>query len=144
MSANIPQFFPSAFYSGVVRIDSPVSHVTLVYEQDRKFFAQHKRRKIYIRTIWPGEFGVSISYSPRPFQIHILVIQLSTGKHLIIPCFVGAPLSNGNETTDSEIENLLIEMNRLRGINPAEWDAFTRSVKEYLNAPQLNASEAIN
>jgi hypothetical protein len=141
MPNSIPQFFPSVFYSGAVRIDSPASHVAFAYEEDRKFFAQHKRRKMYLRTIWPGEFGMVISYAPRPFKVHIVVIQLSTGKHLVMPCFVGASLSSGNETTDSEIESLLIEMNRLGGIDPAEWEAFTRSVRSYLTAPQPTVND---
>lgn len=136
MSDNIPQFFASAFYKGIVRIDSPASHVTSVYEEDTRFFAHNKRRKMYIRSIWPDEFGTTFSDSPRPFQIHVLVKQLAIGTHEVTAAYVGRSFWL-LATTDLEIIQALIEIDRRRGIESAEWDAFTRAVKEHSKAPQL-------
>ena len=44
--SKLPQFCPSAFYSGIVRIDSPARQSMLIYDHDKKFFAQNRKRKL--------------------------------------------------------------------------------------------------
>lgn len=143
--SSIPQFVPSAFYNGVVRIDSPARNVMSVYEQDKKYFARNRKRRMYLRTIWPGEFGTSLSYSPRPFKIHILVKQLVIGVHEVTLVFIGNTFFDGSDSTDLEVIQVLIEMERLNGICPAEWKRFTESLHQYLNdSKPLTDGEAIN
>src|SRR3984957_8310736 len=85
LSHMIPTFYPSAFNAGDVRIDSPSIYSLPVYDYDRRFFEDHKRRKMYMRSIWPGEFGTKQIYSPRSVHIAVWVKQLAIGVHEVMP-----------------------------------------------------------
>lgn len=145
MAISVPTFFPSAFYSEVVRIDTPASNVPIVYENDRKFFARNKGRKLCIRARYMAEFGLCMHDAIIGPPIQVLVVELAKGIHMVIAVFVGKSFFEGNDLTDSDVAQILIEMERLRGIDPAAWNAFVLSWNEYKKATESSAKhEAIN
>jgi hypothetical protein len=134
LAKMIPTFYPSAFHAGIVRIDSPSIYNLPVYEYDRRFFEDHKRRKMYMRPIWPGEFGTKQMYSPRPVQIHVWVKQLAVGVHEVMPVFVSKSNINLDHTTDGEVLDLVIEMQRMDGLERIVWIEFAEQWQAYVKA----------
>jgi hypothetical protein len=141
---NIPQFIPTVFYSGIVRIDSPARQSMLVYDHDKKFFLQNRKRKLYLRMRCIGEFGLSIANFNDGPHVWVLVFQLAPSIHMVMPVFVGPSLFNGNDSTDLDTVQILIEMERLNGIDPFEWRAFIQSWNEYKQATDSAVNGCIN
>src|SRR5664280_1604459 len=121
---NIPQFIPTVFYSGIVRVDSPARQSMLVYDHDKKFFLQNRKRKFYLRLRCIGEFGLSIANSNYAPTVWVLVSHLAPSIHMVMPVFVGQSFFQSNDSTDLDTVQILIEMERLNGICPFEWQAF--------------------
>ena len=136
---NLPSFFPSAFYAGLVRLDTPACNPGFVYAADKKRFAQNRKRKMFIRSIWPGEFGTSAVYPCNIPQIHVWVKKFRPGMHEVIPVWVGTHHFNSSVTTDDEVLTIIAEMQRLGGIDSAYWDAFNKSLHEYMNTTRIEA-----
>jgi hypothetical protein len=134
LSKMIPTFYPSAFDAGIVRIDSPSIYNLPVYDHDRRFFEDHKRRRMYMRPIWPGEFGTKQMYSPRPVHIHVWVKRLDIGVHEVMPVFVSKLSIDYSQTTDGEVLDLVIDMQRMGGTERIVWLEFIDQWKAYAKA----------
>lgn len=142
MLNNIYQLCPPLFSLGLLRIDSPSSHNKEIYAQDREFFALHKKRNLYIRGCYSPEFDLEISMEEliRVPQLHVLVSQLATGIHQVTPIYRGKSFFYGNDTTDFEIVQIVIEMSRRKGIDASEFAAFEQSHIQRMKALHSAAS----
>lgn len=136
MLKDIYQLSPPLFALGLLRIDSPSSHNKEIYAQDRQFFALHKKRNLYIRGCYSGEFDLEMSMEDliRVPRLQVLVTQLATGIHQITPIYRGKSFFYGNDTSDFEIIQIVIEMARRNGIDTLEFAAFEQSHNERVKA----------
>jgi hypothetical protein len=133
---TIYKLSPPLFALGLFRIDSPSSHLTDTYAQDKEFFQLHKRRNLYIRADYNGEFDLLMDIGEwlRVPRLQVLVTQLATGIHQVVPVYRGKSFFYGNDTTDLEILQILIEMSRRNGISAAEWMVFENKHNERMKA----------
>jgi hypothetical protein len=123
---SIYQLSPPLFALGMLRIDSPSSHQRDIYSTDKEFFALHSRRNLYIRTSYMGEFDQPMEMGEwlRVPRLQVLVTKLATGIHQVVPVYRGKSFFYGNDTTDLEILQILVEMSRRGGIDASEWYLF--------------------
>lgn len=142
MLNNIYQLCPPLFALGVLRIDSPSNHNREVYAQDKNFFALHKKQNLYLRTAYSGEFDLefNITDSLRVPHLQVLVTQFAKGIHQVTPVYRGKSFYYGNDTTDLEILQILVEMERRNGIDAFEWNAFEQSQAKRMNELQSGAN----
>ena len=110
----------------MLRIDSPSSHNREIYAQDKAFFALHKNRNLYLRQNYNGEFDLEMNLqdSLRIPRLQILVTKLATGIHQVSPVYRGKSFFYGNDTSDIEILEIVMEMSRRGGIDVSEWQHF--------------------
>jgi hypothetical protein len=138
MTDTIYQLSPPLFALGLLRIDSPTCHLTDTYSHDKEFFQLHKRRNLYIRADYNGEFDqlMEIGEWLRVPRLQVLVTQLAAGIHQVVPVYRGKSFFYGNDTTDLEILQILIEMSRRNGIGVTEWIAFENQHNERMRLSQ--------
>jgi hypothetical protein len=131
-----PRFFKSIFSSGLDRMDDPTRNVALVYAQDLKFFAQNrnKKRSMYIRRAWQGEFGIEMSSLANGPPLFVWVKKFATGIHEVSVCYVGEWIVSQNLSTDYEVLQIILEMCRLGGMDRAVLREFMESLDRYLEA----------
>lgn len=133
---DIHQLCPPLFALGLLRIDSPSSYKGDVYQQDKEFFQLHKGRTLYLRAAYIGEFDLEMELAEalKTPKLHVLVTQLAKGSHQITPVYRGKAFFYGNDTTDLEVIQILIEMARRNGIDETEWVAFEDKNDRTFNA----------
>jgi hypothetical protein len=146
MLKDIYQLCPPIFALGLLRLDSPSSHIKDIYAQDRQFFALHKKRNLYIRASYCEEFDIEMSIQdlcdvPR---LHVLVTQLARGIHQITPVYRGKSFFYGNDTSDFEIIQILIEMARRNGIDAKEFATYEQKNNRSLIDAKAIKCEVIN
>ncbi len=136
MIDTVFQLSPPLFALGMLRIDSPASHSREVYANDKVFFQLHPKRNLYIRADFNGEFDQHMETGEwlRVPRLQVLVTQLATGIHQVVPVYRGKSFFYGNDTTDLEILQILIEMSRRNGIDVPEWALFERGHMARVNA----------
>lgn len=136
MLETLYQLTPPLFALGMLRIDSPSSHNREIYKQDKGFFQLHERRSLYIRAAYVGEFDLELNIGDwlRIPQLQVLVTQLATGIHQITPVYRGKSFFYGNDSTDLEILQIVMEMARRNGIDAQEFAAFEESHLRRLTA----------
>lgn len=142
MISDLYQLCPPLFSLGLLRIDSPSSHNKEIYAQDRQFFTLHKRRSLYIRGSYSEEFDFAMSVEDllRVPHLHVLVTQIATGVHQITPLYRGKSFWYGNDTSDGEIIQIVIEMARRNGIDQAEFAAYEQNRIKTLHAATTTGS----
>jgi hypothetical protein len=143
MIDSVYQLCPPLFALGLLRIDTPTSHIREVYARDKEFFELHKRRNLYIRADYQGEFDLEMNIGdwlqlPR---LQVLVTKFATGIHQVTPVYRGRSFFYGNDTTDLEILQILVEMSRRNGIDATEWKAFESKHNQQLAALQSQTIE---
>jgi hypothetical protein len=126
MLDTLYQLCPPLFAMGMMRLDSPSSHNRDIYAQDKAFFLLHKNRSLYLRQSYNGEFDfeMSIQDSMKIPRLQILVTKLATGIHQVSPVYRGKSFFYGNDTSDIEILEIVMEMSRRGGIDVTEWATF--------------------
>jgi hypothetical protein len=148
MLNDIYKLAPPLFSLGLLRIDSPSSsHNKEAYAQDRQFFALHKKRSLYIRGSYAGEFDLEMSVEDLLLvpRLHVLVTQLATGIHQVTPIYRGADFYYGHDGTDGEIVQIVIEMARRNGIDASEFATYATENDKRIKASQSAVSHgAIN
>jgi hypothetical protein len=143
---DIHQLCPPLFALGLLRIDSPSSHRSEVYRQDKEFFHLHKVRNLYLRAAYFGEFDLEMEIGDRlrvP-TLHVLVTQLATGFHQVAPLYRGKPFFHGNEATDLEVMQIVVEMARRNGIDKLEWVAYAEKQLERTMGALPAKTEAVH
>ena len=136
MLETLYQLTPPLFALGMLRIDSPSSHNREIYKQDKGFFQLHERRSLYIRAAYVGEFDLELNIGDwlRIPQLQVLVTQLAIGIHQVTPIYRGKSFFYGNDSTDLEILQIVMEMARRNGIDAQEFAAFEESHLRRLTA----------
>ena len=129
MLDTLYQLTPPLFALGMLRIDSPASNRRDIYGQDKSFFQLHERRSLYLRAAYVGEFDLELSIVEmlRTPPLHVLVTQLAKGIHQVTPVYRGKSFFYGNDSTDLEILQIVMEMARRNGIDAQEFAAFEQS-----------------
>ena len=154
---------PPSFSLALMRIDTAFTALSDgMFKIDCEWFKKHSKRRLLIRREGIGEFDPRIVPHTHPaFNIcldkpplWVLVMRLMQGTHLVIPVYRGAafwqevigdyqPTHFGTPavSTDDEVANLLIEMQRCNGVDLngfKEW--FVRYVKAIQEPKQLSTS----
>ena len=139
MLDTLCQLTPPLFALGMLRIDSPSSNNREIYRQDKAFFQLHVRRNLYIRAAYMGEFDLEVNIGDwlRIPQLQVFVTQLATGIHQVSPVYRGKSLFYGNDSTDLEILQIVMEMARRNGIDPVEFAAFEASHIQRLKVSEV-------
>jgi hypothetical protein len=129
---------PTLFNTPLFHLDTIANHKPREWQEDTNFFTNNPNRKQYVRGSFDGEFYrdemLPLRYMQRQPQHQSLVIQLAPGIHLCLFVYMGRKLLNTEAKTDSDVAQLLLEMEKQQG----GWDG--PEMREYLAA----VKEAIN
>jgi hypothetical protein len=129
---------PTLFNTPLFHLDTIANHKPREWQEDTNFFKNNPNRKQYVRGSFDGEFYrdemLPLRYMQRQPQHQSLVIQLAPGIHLCLFVYMGRKLLNTEAKTDSDVAQLLLEMEKQQG----GWDG--PEMREYLAA----VKEAIN
>jgi hypothetical protein len=129
---------PTLFNTPLFHLDTIAKHKPREWQEDTNFFTNNPNRKQYVRGSFDGEFYrdemLPLRYMQRQPQHQSLVIQLAPGIHLCLFVYMGRKLLNTEAKTDSDVAQLLLEMEKQQG----GWDG--PEMREYLAA----VKEAIN
>jgi len=139
MLDTLYQLCPPLFGMGMMRIDSPSSNNRDIYAQDKSFFALHKNRNLYLRQSYNGEFDLELSTGDwlRIPHLQILVTKLATGIHQVCPTYRGSSFFYGNDSTDLEVLQIVMEMSRRGGIDVNEWSKFATAHNDRMKAIEV-------
>ncbi len=112
------------------RVDSPVSNHKS-YADDKKFFADHPKRRMHIREEVSGEFDLEMPtaewlQTPRLWN---LVVQVAKDVHSVTPIYRGSRFWDLTLRDDDAVAFVLVEMARQEGMNLAEFLSFGERVK---------------
>jgi hypothetical protein len=132
----------SAFSTGVARMDTPVCNDSMPYDFDVKFFNQHKKRKQYIRLIWPGEFNSSKSFSKENPKILVWVYQIAPGTHYVSIVWIGEFWYDHKVSTDLQVTQFLAEMCRLGGMGKFYRDDYLAALDAQMADERAQRAEA--
>jgi hypothetical protein len=159
---------PPVFSLALMRIDTAFTALSDgMFQSDCEWFKQHSKRSLLIRRESHGEFDPEIVPQTHPaFNVclakpllWVLVMRIMPGTHLCIPVYRGQafwheasgeyPKANTYipaVSSDEEIGNLLIEMQRLQGIDGQAFkDWFCRYVQAMQPTQQPpTATELVN
>lgn len=130
---------PTLFNTPLFHLDTVANHKPREWKDDSTFFETHPNRKQYVRGAFDGEFYLSDMLPPdhmlRQPQHQSLVLQLAPGIHLCIFVYMGRKLLNTEAKTDSDVAQLLLEMeNQQGGWDGPEMREYLAAVKEAINA----------
>jgi hypothetical protein len=117
------------------------------YRMDCAYFSRYKRRKFAVRA-WLSECPESFAAlgdNPPP-QLHIMVIQLAPGVHLILPIYRGSaawPVKNygaayADIAEDADVVAILTHCQQVAGIDPAARAQYNGHVMSVLDAIHTN------
>lgn len=130
----------------IAHFSTPERHRSDIYGADGLFFATHCERRTYLRPAFPNEYDIEDRETvnvERP-MLWVLVSQLASGFHMILPVWRGRNFWNGPESsTDEGIGRILLQMCLRGGLNVSEWmsyiyDQRARKTDEALTATKVN------
>ncbi len=159
---------PPAFSLALMRIDTAFTALSDgLFQSDSEWFRLHSKRKLLLRRESNGEFDPAIVPQTHPAfhvcidkpPLWVLVMRVMSGVHVCIPVYRGEAMwqeLRGDYpkshicvpamSTDDEVANLLIEMQRCNGVDLSafkEW--FARYVKAVQEPKELSMSaEMVN
>jgi hypothetical protein len=139
---SLPIPATSAFSNNVARMDTPVCNDSMPYDFDVKFFSQHKKRKQYLRVIWPGEFGSSKSFSKENPKILVWIYQIAPGTHYVSIVWIGEFWYDHKVSTDLQVTQFLAEMSRLGGMSKFYRDDYLAALNEQMASERAQRAEA--
>ncbi len=143
MLTSLRELVPSLLAMEWMRIDTPSTFQSMVYDCDKREFARlGKKRNAFIRIEHPSEFDWSLSIVDRIKMplLRVLVIRLEPGTHIRIPIFRGSEPVNTNVSSDAGVGIVLEAMARKLGMNLDECNAYETRVLMQSTGKQ----EAIN
>lgn len=126
---SIYQLTPPLLAMNALRIESPLSNLTLDYERDCKFFADYPSRHALIRDAAIGEFDLDMPVGEflQVPQLWCLVTRISSGVHSVVPIYRGKKFWQFIKD-DAALGLVLCEMARRNGIDDQEFTAFEKRI----------------
>lgn len=115
-----------------LQIDTPADSLQpMIYESDKKQFANLRGRNAFIRIEHPQEFDWELSSCERSATplLRVLVFRFAPGIHARIPVFRGNQSAELNVSSDAEIGIILAGMVRQHGINLDECLTYDAKLK---------------
>ena len=132
---------------------SPAMRDDASYAADCAWFRTHPKRSATIRTGMEfAEFIVALSSNPAP-QLHVLVVQLAPGFHIVMPVWRGAATWKQEHVSasayalvadDGAVYTLVEQCVRSRGMDVFGLLAYQQHQKKAIEAAELMQHDAAN
>ncbi len=123
---SISQLIPPTFAFGFSRMDSAASNKAVPYMGDCRWFRDHPKRKAYLRIEYINEFDYGIAAEHRRDlpKLHVLVVQLAPGMHLLFPPFRTSDPFWCEPKSDHDVAVIMAEMGKRGGFDYDEMQRF--------------------
>ncbi|NYF80573.1 hypothetical protein [Granulicella arctica] len=110
----------------MLRIDSPILSNRERYEEDKRWFKDNPKRRMFFRSEIDEFDPVTIPMSERlqmP-RLHVLVTEIAPSVHSVQPIYRGKQFWNHHLDSDSAVASVLVEMQQQRGYDAKEFSEF--------------------